>query len=90
MKRILISYIIGFTIIVSLWSFAWYGANHQDHEVLSDIAYIVAAIIDLPIMAIYGADGSARPSVLVSIAIYLCEAGIISLPVYLILFARRG
>jgi hypothetical protein len=88
-KRILISSLIGFVVIASLWSFAWYGAKHQDHELLSVIAYVVAGIIDLPVIAIYGVGGGGGPP-LVSIAIYLAEAGIISAFVYIILFVRKG
>ena len=65
-----------------------YGAKHQDHESLSDIAYVVAGIIDMPVMAFYGFDGRGAP-LLISLAIYLAEAGIVSLPVYLIFFARK-
>jgi hypothetical protein len=64
-----------------------YGARHQDHETLSSIAYVVAWIIDTPVIALYGTDGRGAP-LLISIVIYLAEAGIISLFVYLILFAR--
>jgi hypothetical protein len=87
-KRILISYFIGFVVIASLWSFAMYGARHQDHEILSDIAYVIAGIMDIPVMALYGVDGRGAPA-LVSIAIYLAEAGVISLFIYLIFFARK-
>ena len=88
MKRILTSYFIGFLIIASLWLFAMYGATHQDNEVLSDIAYVIAGIIDLPVMAFYGTDGGGAPA-LVSIAIYLTEAGILGLFVYLIFFSYK-
>jgi len=87
LRRWLISYAIGFLIIASLWGFAMYGAMHQE-GVFGDIAYVVAGIIDLPVMALYGVDGRGAP-VLISIVIYLAEAGIISLFVYLILFARK-
>jgi hypothetical protein len=88
MKRFLLSYSIGFLIIASLWGFAMYGATHQDHEVLSVIAYVIAGIIDLPVIALYGADGGGAP-VLVSIAVYLSEAGILALLIYLIFFANK-
>ena len=87
-KKLLLSYAIGFLIIVSLWSFAMYGAMHQEHEVLADIAYVIAGIIDLPIMALYGADGRGA-SVPVSIAIYLGEAGILALFIYAFFFAHK-
>jgi hypothetical protein len=88
LKRILISYVIGLVVIASLWSFAMYGAMHQDRETLSNIAYVVAWIIDMPVIALYGIDGGGAP-LLISIAIYLAEAGIISLFVYLIFFAHK-
>ena len=87
-KGILKSYLIGFLIIASLWSFAMYGATHQDNETLAVIAYVVAGIIDLPVMLFYGIDGRGAP-LLISIAIYLTEAGIIALFVYLIFYARK-
>jgi hypothetical protein len=87
LKRILVSYFIGFAVIAFLWSFAMYGARHQERETLSNIAYVIAGIIDIPVMALYGMDGRGAP-LLISIAIYLAEAGILSLFVYLIFFAR--
>ena len=89
MKRFLISYFIGFLIIASLWGFAMYGATHQDNETLAVIAYVIAGIIDIPVMIFYGADGSHQPPALVSIAIYLTEAGVLALLVYLIFFANK-
>lgn len=65
-----------------------YGAMRQDRETLSNIAYVVAWIIDMPILALYGIGGGGAP-LLISIAIYLAEAGIISLFVYLIFFAHK-
>jgi hypothetical protein len=49
---------------------------------------VVAGIIDLPVIALYGADGGGAP-VPVSIAIYLAEAGVLALLVYLIFFANK-
>ena len=66
-----------------------YGATHQNKEVLSHIAYVIAGVIDLPVLLLYGVDSSHQPPILVSIAIYLAEAGIISLFVYIILFTRK-
>jgi hypothetical protein len=65
-----------------------WGARHQDREALSLIAYVVALIIDIPVIALYGTGGRGAP-LLISIIIYLAEAGIISLFVYLILFAYK-
>jgi hypothetical protein len=88
MKGFLISYLVGFLVIASLWGFAMYGATHQD-SIFGDAAYVVAGIIDLPVMLLYGVDGSRQPPIIVSIAIYLIEAGVLSLFVYLIFFSRR-
>ena len=88
MKRFLISYLIGFLIIASLWSFAMYGAMHQNHETLAVVAYVIAGIIDFPVMALYGFDGRGAP-IPVSVVIYLLEAGILSLPIYLFLSGRK-
>jgi hypothetical protein len=87
-KGLLKSYAIGFLIIASLWGFAMYGATHQDDERLSDAAYVVAGIIDLPVMALYGIDGRGAP-IPVSIALYLIEAGVLALPIYLIFFSWK-
>ncbi len=87
-RKLLKSYAIGFLIIVCLWGFAWYGATHQDQERLSDVAYVIAGIIDLPVMVLYGADGRCAP-IPVGIAIYLIEAGILALPIYLIFFSWK-
>lgn len=88
MKRALISYAIGFLIIASLWGFAMYGAMHQDNETLAVPAYVIAGIIDFPIMALYGFDGVGAPAP-VCIAIYLAEAGVLALLIYLIFFANK-
>jgi hypothetical protein len=69
--------------------FAMFGAMHQDYEVLSVIAFIVAGIIDFPIIILYGADPNPTPPVFVSIAIYLLEAGVISFFIYVVRVTRK-
>ena len=89
-SRLLKSYIIGFLIIASLRGFAWFGATHQDMDKLSDAAYVVAGIIDLPVMALYGMDPQGEPHPVAIVIIYLLEACIPALLVYLIFFSRKN
>ena len=89
MKQLLQSFAIGVLTIASLWGIAMFGAEHQDKAFLGTVGYVIAGIIDLPVIYLYGADPRVPPSLLVSIAIYLAEAIIVGLFVYLIFFARK-
>ena len=88
MIPVLLSLAIGILVIVLLWCIAMFGAMHQE-GVFGTIGYVIAGIIDLPVIYLYGADPRTPPSPLVSIAIYLSEALIVGLFVYLIFFARK-
>lgn len=79
----------GILIIASLWLIAMFGAAHQDNALLGGIGYVAAGLIDMPVIFLYGADGSHHPSALISMTIYLSEAVIIAPLVYLIFFARK-
>jgi hypothetical protein len=89
MKRLLQSFGIGIFTIVSLYLIGMFGAAHQDITLIGGIGYIAFAIIDSPLMMLYGADPRQPPPLLVSIAFYLAEAAFIALFAYLALSARK-
>lgn len=88
MKQLLQSFGIGVLTILSLWLIAMFGATHQE-GIFGTIGYVIAGIIDFPVILLYAAGGSNLPPLLVSIAIYLLEAIVVGLLVYLIFFARK-
>ena len=87
-KRLLKSFIIGFATILFLYLVAAFGAAHQDIPVVGGLGYVAAGLIDMPIIYMYGADGGQQPSLLVVIAVYLSEAIIVSVFLYLIFLVR--
>ena len=82
MKQLLQSFGIGALAIVFLWSIAMLGS--MSRGVFETIGFVIAGILGYPFIKLYGADPRTPPSLLASIAIYLAEAIIIGLLVYLI------
>ena len=82
MRQLLQSFGIGVLVIVLLWGIAMLGS--MSRGVFETIGFVLAGIIGYPFIMLYGADPRKPPGIIVSLAIYLTEALIIGLFVYLI------
>lgn len=87
---LLLSFGIGVLTIAFFYGVGMFAVKHQEQEnVFVVIGYVMAVIIDLPFIYTYGPDPKRPPSLFVSIVVYLVEAIIVGLLVYLIFFARK-
>jgi hypothetical protein len=87
MKQLLQSFGIGFLIILALWGIGMLSSMSRGF--FESIGFVIAAIIGYPFIKLYGADPKTPPPLFVSIAIYLSEATIVGLFVYLIFFRNK-
>ena len=86
--RLLLSLGIGVLTVAFLYGVGTLAARHQE-SALAVVGYVMAVIIDLPFIYTYGPDPKRPPSVFVSVVVYLTEAIILGLVLYLIFFARK-
>ncbi len=85
---LLLSLGIGVLTIAFFYGGGMLAVKHQE-SAFAVVGYVMAVIIDLPFIYTYGPDPKRPPSLFVSIVVYLAEAIIVGLLVYLIFFARK-